>query len=162
MIGHFATKSLSSISVLRICPGVNFEAVANDKDGNYSLFDPEVLTNIHLQLLENGQYFQIGRISAQKHRCHTLPCVNVSKIPRKNQILLTLCVNPCRVLEPRLKCSLWLRAKVTSNQERKQHRTIEATPNSVTVTLATSSKTSQPSKHRLNTILCVWTPKSFS
>ena len=41
-------------------------------------------------------------------------------------------------------------------------RTIEATPDSVTVTLATSSKTSQPSKHRLNTILCVWTPKSFS
>ena len=34
------------------------EAVANDKDGGYSMVDPEVLTNIHLQLLGNGQYFE--------------------------------------------------------------------------------------------------------
>ena len=34
------------------------EAVANDKDGGYSLVDPEVLTDIHLQLLGNGQYFE--------------------------------------------------------------------------------------------------------
>ena len=33
------------------------EAVANDKGGGYSLVDPEVLTNIHLQMFGNGQYF---------------------------------------------------------------------------------------------------------
>ena len=34
------------------------DAVANDKDGGYSLVDPEVLTDIHLQLLGIGQYFE--------------------------------------------------------------------------------------------------------
>ena len=34
------------------------EAVANDKDGACSLVDPQVLSMIHLQVLENGQYFE--------------------------------------------------------------------------------------------------------
>ena len=34
------------------------EAVANDKDVGHSLVDPEVLTDIHLQLLGNGQHFE--------------------------------------------------------------------------------------------------------
>ena len=37
---------------------INVEAVANDKGGGYSMVHPEVLTNIHLQLLGNGQYFE--------------------------------------------------------------------------------------------------------
>ena len=54
----FATKSLLSIFGLEILSKIGLEAVADDKDGGYSLVDPEVLTNIHLQLLGNGQYFE--------------------------------------------------------------------------------------------------------
>ena len=41
---------------LEILPTSGLEAVANDKDGGYSLVEPEVLTDIHLQLLVNGQH----------------------------------------------------------------------------------------------------------
>ena len=58
MIGHFETKSLLVNFGFEILSGCGFEAVANDKDGGYSLVHPEMLTNIHLQLLENGQYFK--------------------------------------------------------------------------------------------------------
>ena len=43
---------------LEILSDCGFEAVANDKDGGYSLVHPETLTNVHLKLLENGQYFE--------------------------------------------------------------------------------------------------------
>ena len=32
--------------------------MANDKDGGYSLVHPDILTDVHLKLLENGQYFE--------------------------------------------------------------------------------------------------------
>ena len=43
---------------LEILSKSGHEAVANDKDGGYSLVDPEVLKGIHLHLLGNGQYFE--------------------------------------------------------------------------------------------------------
>ena len=42
---------------LEILSKSGLEAVANDKDGGYSFVDPEVLTDIRLQLLGNGQCF---------------------------------------------------------------------------------------------------------
>ena len=42
---------------LEILSQSGLEAVANDKGGGYSLVDPEVLTDIHLQMFGNGQYF---------------------------------------------------------------------------------------------------------
>ena len=47
------------------------EAVANDKEGGYSLVDPEVLTNIHLQLLGNGLYFETDFTNWDKHCAKT-------------------------------------------------------------------------------------------
>ena len=43
---------------LEIFSKSGLEAVANDKDGGDSLVDPEVLTDIHLQWLGNGQFFE--------------------------------------------------------------------------------------------------------
>ena len=42
----------------RIMASSNVEVVANDKDGRSCLVDPEVLSMIHLQLLENSQHFE--------------------------------------------------------------------------------------------------------
>ena len=63
-----ATKALSSISVSRFLSKSGLEAAANDKDGGYSLVDPEVLTDIHLQLLENGQCFDTDFTNWDKRR----------------------------------------------------------------------------------------------
>ena len=73
---------------LEILSKSGLEAVANDKDGGCSLVDPEVFTDIHLQLLGNGQFFETDFTNwidgVRKLRCHTLPCVNVLKISSKN------------------------------------------------------------------------------
>ena len=68
MTDHFAIKSLSSISVLRFCPRVALKLLRMTKDGGYSLVDPNVLTNVHLQLLMNGQYFETDFMNWDK-RC---------------------------------------------------------------------------------------------
>ena len=92
---------------LEVLSKSGLEAVANDKDGVYSLVDPEVLTDIHLQLLGNGQYFETELTNwtdgVRKLRCHTLLCVNVLKISSKNLNLRENCRNPCQFLEQRLK-----------------------------------------------------------
>ena len=44
------------------------EAVANDKDGGYPFVDPEVLTEMHLQLLENDKYSETDFANRDK-RC---------------------------------------------------------------------------------------------
>ena len=52
---------------LEILSKSGLEARANDKDGGYSLVVLEVLTDIHLPLLGNGQYFETDFTNWDKH-----------------------------------------------------------------------------------------------
>ena len=67
---------------LKILSKRGLEAVANDKDGGYSLVDPEVLTDIHLQVSGNGQYFETDftnwdRWCAKASMSHSTLCKRV-------------------------------------------------------------------------------------
>ena len=91
MTDRFAKKIPLVNFGLEILSKSGLEAVANDKDGGYSQVDPEVLTDIHVQMLVNGQYFETDFTNWDK-RCakasmsHST-CANVSKISSKNRNL---------------------------------------------------------------------------
>ena len=88
---HFAIKSLSSISVLRFCPRVALKLLRMTKDGGYSLVDPNVLTNVHLQLLMNCQYFETDFMNWDK-RCakaslsYSILCKRVDDLEQEPEI----------------------------------------------------------------------------
>ena len=72
------------------------EAVANDKDGGCSLVDPEVLTNIHLQLLVNGQYFETDfpnwdKRCAKASMSHSATCRRVEDLQQEPELARPLC-----------------------------------------------------------------------
>ena len=89
--GRFATKSLSSIFWSRDFSKSGLEAVANDKDGGYSFVDPEVLTDIHLQLLANGQYSETDltdgdRRCAKASMSYSTLCKRVKDLEQKPEL----------------------------------------------------------------------------
>ena len=81
---------------LEILSKSGLEVVAHDKDGGYSLVDPEVLTNMSLQLLENGQYFETDFTHWDK-RCvkasmsHSALCERVEDLEQEPELARALC-----------------------------------------------------------------------
>ena len=85
MTDRFATKSLPSILVSRFCSKIGPGAVANDKDGGYSLVDPEVLTDIHLQLLGTDFTNWDKRCAKASMSCSTL-CKRVEGLEQEPEL----------------------------------------------------------------------------
>ena len=76
---------------LEILSKSGLEAVANDKDGGYSLVDPNVLTNVHLQLLMNGQYFETDfmnwdRRCAKASLSYSILCKRVEDLEQEPEL----------------------------------------------------------------------------
>ena len=76
---------------LEILSKSGLEAVANDKDGGYSLVDPDVLTNVHLQLLMNGQYFETDfmnwdRRCAKASLSYSILCKRVEDLEQEPEL----------------------------------------------------------------------------
>ena len=76
---------------LEILSKSGLEAVATDKDGGYSLVDPNVLTNVHLQMLMNGQFFETDFMNWDK-RCakasssYSILCQRVEDLEQDPQL----------------------------------------------------------------------------
>ena len=94
---------------LEILSKSGLEAVANDKDGGYSLVDPNVLTNVHFQLLMSGQYFETefmnwDRRCAKASLSYSILCKRVEDLEQEPELAREL-KNPCQLLEHRSKYS---------------------------------------------------------
>ena len=184
----FCNKILLVNFGLEILSKSGLEAVANDKDGGYSLVDPNVLTNVHLQLLMNGQYFETD-IMNRDRRCakaslsYSILCKRVEDLeqePELARVLKKSLSTPGASIEVQL---------VTSCKSHKppgavKFRNIHSAPRHAFAGLAmwsasqhrehlkqfptlyrdtaTSSRTFHPSKLCLGIILCVWTLRKSS
>ena len=76
---------------LEILSQSGLEAVANDKGGGYSLVDPEVLTDIHLQMFGNGQYFDTDftnwkRLCAKASMSYSTVCKRVEDLEQEPEL----------------------------------------------------------------------------
>ena len=76
---------------LEVLSKSGLEAVANDKDGGYSLVDPNVLTNVHFQLLMNGQYFETDfmnwdRRCAKASLSYSILCKRVEDLEQEPEL----------------------------------------------------------------------------
>ena len=76
---------------LEILSRSGLKDVANDKDGFYSLVDPNVLTNIHLPLLMNGQYFETDftnwdRKCAKASLTYSILCKRVEDLEQEPEL----------------------------------------------------------------------------
>ena len=76
---------------LEILSKSGLEAVANDKDGGYSLVDQNVLTNVHLQLLMNGHYFETDfmnwdRRCAKASLSYSILCERVEDLEQEPEL----------------------------------------------------------------------------
>ena len=76
---------------LEILSKSGLEAVANDKDGGYSLVDPNVPTSIHLQLLMNGQFFETDfmnwdRRCAKASLSYSILCKRVEDLEQEPEL----------------------------------------------------------------------------
>ena len=76
---------------LEILSKSGLEAVANDKNGGHSFVDPNVLTNVHLQLLMNGQYFETDfmnwdRRCAKASLSYSILCKRVEDLEQEPEL----------------------------------------------------------------------------
>ena len=74
---------------LEILSKRGLEAVANDKDGGHSLVDRNVLTNVHLQLLINGQHFETDfrdRRCAKASMSYSILCSRVEDLEQEPEL----------------------------------------------------------------------------